>query len=333
MSSASIAVADLHCDLLAYLAGVGHADATRSADIGCSIPRLHEGRVRLQILAIYADVAPGSTRFAARQVVSYLRLLGDHEHELGALGSAPEAGRYLAGERIGVVAAIENASGLCEEAEPLDRCFERLDRLEERIGPILYVTITHHGQNRFGGGNTTAVGIEEDGRLLLDRLHESGTAIDLSHTSDALAHDILSHIDGHSLDIPVIASHSNFRAVSPSPRNLPDELALEISRRGGLIGLNFLRAYLHPEDPDSLLRNVEHALEIGLAETLCFGADFFATGSHPDQSRAPFYFPEHEHAGRYQEILTSLEGLLGPEELLQLASTNVLAYLGRAWGP
>jgi len=37
--------------------------------------------------------------------------------------------------------------------------------------------------------------------------------IDLSHTSDLLAEGILNHIDSQKLEIPVIASHSNFRAI------------------------------------------------------------------------------------------------------------------------
>ena len=62
----------------------------------------------------------------------------------------------------------------------------------------------------------------------------------LSHTSDALAHDIFNHIDKHKLAVPVIASHSNFRSVSDHVRNLPDEIANEIVNRNGLIGMNFL---------------------------------------------------------------------------------------------
>jgi membrane dipeptidase len=116
-------------------------------------------------------------------------------------------------------------------------------------------------------------------------------------------------------------------------RNLPDELAVEVAKRGGLIGVNFLRAFLHPEDPGSLLRHVEHALKIGVGNTLCFGADFYATGSHPDRSRVPFFFPEHEHAGMYQEILQSLRGLLDRDTLLGLANAHVLEFLKRTWEP
>jgi membrane dipeptidase len=151
MEQKTFPIADLHCDLLAYLAESPQAKATSSTDIGCSIPRLREGRVGIQVLAIYSAFGPGSTRFAAQQVESYCRLLSEYQSELGTVASAMEAEGFMSDDRIGVVAAIENASGLCEEEEALDRCFERLDNLIERIGSIFYISLTHNDENRFGG--------------------------------------------------------------------------------------------------------------------------------------------------------------------------------------
>lgn len=97
----------------------------------------------------------------------------------------------------------------------------------------------------------------------------------MSHTSDDSARDILNFITQHGIDIPVIASHSNFRAITTHARNLPDDVAQEIIKRGGLIGLNFVAEFVGSEGLHSFLRQIEYAIKIGAEKTLCFGADFF----------------------------------------------------------
>jgi membrane dipeptidase len=58
-------IIDTHCDLLSYLAKVPNADP-QSREIPCGLPFLKEGNVKMQVLAIYTDVAPGSMEFAAK---------------------------------------------------------------------------------------------------------------------------------------------------------------------------------------------------------------------------------------------------------------------------
>ena len=77
----------------------------------------------------------------------------------------------------------------------MQEAFVRLDTLIREIGPILYISLTHHGENRFGGGNKADAGLKDDGEALLDYIDGKHIAIDLSHTSDALAHGIVNHID------------------------------------------------------------------------------------------------------------------------------------------
>jgi len=176
---------------------------------------------------------------------------------------------------------------------------------------------------------TSITGLKADGRSLLEYLTGKRIAIDLSHTSDALAFGIINCIEKKSLRLPIMASHSNFRAVYDHPRNLPDELAGEIIHRRGLIGMNFLRAFMHPADPNVLTEHIVHGHEIGGRDALCFGADFFCTKTHPDQSRVPFYFAEHEHAGKYQDILRSLAGVLDSAQRQALAHINATRFLQR----
>ena len=73
-------------------------------------------------------------------------------------------------------------------------------------------------------------------------------------------------------------------------------------------------------------------LELGLGDALCFGADFFYWKATTDMGRIPFYHPEHEHAGKYQEVLDSFGPALGEEEKQALAYRNALEFLQRHLG-
>lgn len=313
-------IIDLHCDLLCYLLE-NNTTSCNDAKMGASLPFLKEGKVNLQVMAVYTDVTKGSTENAKKQVTHFLNLYNNNHFKKistkNFLSQTPQ-----------VMLAIENAAGLCEEDMPLKHTFSNLDFIVEQTENIIYISLTHHTENRFGGGNFSEnIGLKEDGEVLLDYLHNKNIAVDLAHTSDALAHGILNYTSKKSLNIPIIASHSNFRSITKHVRNLPNELVKEIIDRNGLIGINFLRAYIHNSDPSYLLDHIKYGLEIA-PNQLCFGADFFYTGDHPDQSRIPFYFEEHQNATKYQSILSVLhqEGI-PIADLKKLAYTNALRFI------
>lgn len=326
-------ILDLHCDLLVYLSDVPGSAIDNVAEIGCALPSLTQGNVKLQTMAIYCSTAPGSTRYAHLQAEIFQKLAADKTGCLKAVTDTASLRDTLQGNgAIGMVAAVENASGFCEEDEPLEDGFKKLERIIEAVGRLLYISFTHHLANRFGGGNSTDLGITRDGKMLLDYLHGRRIAVDLSHTSDALAFDILEHIDRERLDIPVIASHSNFRPVWTHNRNLPDEVTQEIIRRKGLIGMNFLRAFVNTGDPEGLIKHILYGFEKGAGDAICFGADYFYTSDFPDPGRVPFYFPEHEQAGTsYTYLLNRLREHLTPQQLEGLAYGNAQRFLERIW--
>lgn len=322
---------DMHCDLLAYLATVPEADAANTHDIGCALPHLQRGNVKLQVLAMFTKAEPGSSEICQRESEAFRQLVAAHADTVGAVQDVASLARAAKAEKIAVVAAIENAAGFCEQDDSLDEGFRNLERIVGTVGRILYITITHHTENRFGGGNMSEnVGLKPDGEALLDYLHDRKIAVDFSHTSDALAEDIFTYISKHNLNIPVLASHSNFRAVFDHKRNLPDEIASEIIRRDGLIAVNFIRAFLNPEDPEALSEHIRHGLELGAGQHLAFGADYFYPGHVPASSQ-PIYFPAHENAGCYPTVLDGLRADLSEEQLQNLAFGNALRFLTAVW--
>ncbi|WP_439881177.1 dipeptidase [Pontibacter sp. MBLB2868] len=325
-------IVDMHCDLLVYLTDVPDSDMNKAEEIGCSLPNLKEGNVKLQVMAMYSATGAGSTQYAALQRDKF-RELADADNGLTAVTNVESMQQVMQQEgATGMVAAVENAAGFCEEHESLEDGFKKLEKMIEVCERLLYISFTHHTENRFGGGNMTGKGITRDGKMLLDYLHGRKIAVDFSHTSDALAFDMLTHIDKEKLDIPIIASHSNFRPVWEHNRNLPDELTQEIIRRKGLIGMNFLRAFVNNEDPEALLHHILYGFSKGAGDVICFGADFFYTADSTDLSRIPYYFKEHEQASTsYNYVLNQLKEQLTKEQLEKLAYRNAQRFITDLW--
>jgi microsomal dipeptidase-like Zn-dependent dipeptidase len=323
-------IADLHCDLLSFLANVPGADAFSKDQIACAIPWMQEGGVKMQVTAIYTAVESLSMTSATRQATIFADLLRKNQDEV-AFVDADFLKSAAIESRLGIIASVENAAGFGNESAAWPEIYNQFDSILHKVGRLAYISLTHHTENRFGGGNyIDGVGLKEDGKRLLDYMAGKRIPVDLSHTSDLLAEGILNHIDQNSLDIPVIASHSNFRSIWDHKRNLTDEFAKEIIRRGGIIGVNFLRAFLDPEVPERLFEHILHGMALG-EEAICFGADYFYTKDFPDKSRHPFYFPFVENAGKYPTLLESLSESLSPSQLRKLASENVFNFYQTLW--
>lgn len=321
-------VFDLHCDLLGFLALDPNAKPEDTHRIGCATPFLFEGNVRLQILALFALTEKNSTTVGLKQTAIYQELCAgpDYKHLAGVSKLEESLAKPM--QQVLTLPAIENASNFAEEDEEIQDSLNRLDHIIQQIGNPLYITITHHLENRFGGGNSTEIGLKEDGRRLLDHLNGKGIAIDMSHTSDWLAEDILKYIDAGKLDLKIIASHSNFRTVWEQKRNLPDWLVQEIIQRKGLIGVNFVRDFIDPDNPNRLQEHIQYAFEQGAQDCIAFGGDFFPPDMLPPehQHRAPFFHPAHENASKYASILADTP--ITQEQSEALAFKNFLNYLG-----
>ncbi len=320
-------VADLHCDLLCYLQN----DPKRTVYdplTRCSIPQLRAGNVVLQVMPMFTETTPDSSKKGLAQAKIFRNLPKKHPD----LFEIVDPSKPITSTRIGILLACENASSLCSEADDLQRGLRRIDLIEQECGKMLYISLTWNTENRFGGGALTNIGLKEDGEALVKFLHQKKIALDFSHASDYLAHDILNLIDRYSLEIPVIASHSNFRTICNAPRNLPDELAQEIIKRKGIIGLNFIRFFIGASDPSNLAKHIEHALKIGCENQLCFGADFFYMDDvSPQYRKTPeeAFFPQLQDASSYGYVLELLKQHLhlSSQTLRGIAFSNLHSFL------
>lgn len=81
-----------------------------------------------------------------------------------------------------------------------------------------------------------------EGARLIALCEQLRVMVDVSHLSDAAFWQVF-EMTGR----PFIASHSNCRAVSPSSRNLTDEMLRSLADRGGVMGINLAPDFLSPD--------------------------------------------------------------------------------------
>jgi len=127
---------------------------------------------------------------------------------------------------------------LMEGADPIRHPAEAL--WWHRKG-IRLVGMSWWSGSRYAGGNGKPGPLTEAGTELVAALDELGIIHDVSHLSDEAADGLL-----QATALPVVASHSNSRQLmdGKDQRHLTDELAAEIGKRSGVIGLNLCTRFL-----------------------------------------------------------------------------------------
>lgn len=147
---------------------------------------------------------------------------------------------------------------------------------------VRIVTLTWNHRSCYGCGAVTdnCAGLTTRGKQLVKRLTQDGVCIDVSHLSERGFWDLTA-----CTDAPIIATHSNSKAVCPHVRNLTDDQFGAIISRGGLVGINlyvpFLTRKAHADCSD-ILRHIEHFCALGGENHLCIGADWDGCDHLPD---------------------------------------------------
>ncbi|WP_297489550.1 dipeptidase [Thermococcus sp.] len=157
-----------------------------------------------------------------------------------------------------------------EGGEPL----ESLDVLEVFYSLGLRVlTLTWSLRNMIGDGvfERTNGGLTNFGVEVVGKAEELGILLDLSHINEAGFWDTL-----EVTAFPVIASHSNARALCDHPRNLTDEQIKAIAERGGVIGAVAIPSFVDRERPtlDRYVEHIEHMIDTAGYRHVGFGFDF-----------------------------------------------------------
>lgn len=170
--------------------------------------------------------------------------------------------RELADAKHGYCFSVEGAEGLDCDAARLPAAY---------AAGVRVINLCWNYDNALcGAAMDSGSGLTEQGRAFLREMERLGIFADVSHLSDASFWDIAERTSR-----PIIASHSNSRALCPWPRNLTDEQFTAIRKTGGVVGLNFVPDFLGlSRDVDAVIAHAEHFLALGGEKHIGIGSDF-----------------------------------------------------------
>ncbi len=157
-----------------------------------------------------------------------------------------------------------------------------------RLG-VRIIALTWNFSNHIASGaleTDETRGLTEFGKLVVAEMNRLGIFADVSHLNDKSFYDVAEYSNK-----PIIASHSNARAVCrskavcPVERNLTDDQFEIIKKSGGCVGINFCPDFLNESgkaDIEDIVRHIEHFMSLGGEDNVGIGADFDGIDSTPD---------------------------------------------------
>jgi membrane dipeptidase len=105
-----------------------------------------------------------------------------------------------------------------------------------------YMTLTHTLNTAWADSatdNPVHHGLTPFGRAVIGEMNRLGMLVDLSHVSPETMKAALA-----ATKAPVIFSHSGARALDDHPRDVPDDVLVEVGRNGGVVMANFNPGYV-----------------------------------------------------------------------------------------
>ena len=307
---------DAHLDL-AYIAENGrdmHAPLDdcrgRFQPASITLPSMLEGNINACLATVFTEATDPTSPNAET---------GPFTYPFGDADAAYRAGMrqillYRAWRDAGLVSRMPLRGQQAEQSEApiqlgvLVECADPItdpDELDQWVDlGVVAIGMAWWHQSRYAGGNGTdhrkpGNGLTDLGRALAKRMDELGVVHDLSHLSQRATDELL-----ELTDAPVIASHSNCRALMGDPdtknnqRHLTDETIKEIASRGGVIGFNLLSDFITPgikkkqrAPIQDCIKHIEHICNLtGSTKHIGLGSDMdggFGADGLPEGINAP----------------------------------------------
>lgn len=245
-----ILVLDAHADIVIPDASGQYLGADGESKV--AINKLKAGGIDAVVMSI--AVPPGASRsladdikgrdFANQKFIAIDELLKAHDETLILARSAQQIINAQGNNKIAFIIGFQNARSLVNNIDTLDEYYAKGVRV---------FGLNHIGHNNFSDSSRPNYdgaagvyepaeehgGLSELGRKAVKRINELGGIIDVSQSSKAAVMEIA------ELSLtPIIASHSNVRALSNVTRNLSDEEIDIIGAKGGVVHLVPFGAYL-----------------------------------------------------------------------------------------
>jgi membrane dipeptidase len=250
--------------------------------------------------------------------------------------------------RIGIIMGLQSATPVMNDV----RFLEALYRLGVRI-----IQLTYNERNLIGDGciERGNAGLSRFGIRVVEEMNRLGLIIDLSHCGEQTTLDAIERSSQ-----PILITHANARALTPSPRNKSPEVLRRLEANGGVIGAAFWApmAFRDPARRPTLEDFCDHVER--LVETA--GIDHVGLGSDLGEGESREYYEGMfaKGGGLYPEVTHMLgdwydfdrrmiegldsaitfpkvtEGLVArgftDEQVRKLLGENLLRVMRQVWG-
>lgn len=246
------------------------------APVQIDFVKMREGGLDAAFFAVDVTLALKNHLTYALDAVGFFDSeLAAHGAEVVLAKSAGDIVRAKQEGKLAVVLAIENSDGVEGSVNVL--------RMLHRIG-VRSIGLTHDVSSLAADGNAEARsrgGLTRFGVRLVEEMNGLGMLVDVSHVSEAGFWDVM--------DVarkPVIASHSNCKALCDHPRNLSNEQIRALAKNGGTMGVTFVPRFVDSTRPTlpRLLDHVDHAVQLAGVEHVGIGSDFDGGGTLLDDA-------------------------------------------------
>lgn len=268
---------DMHCDTLSELIK-GKEETLQKNGLCVDIKRLKQAKAAAQFFACYVNIA----EFAGNESMwdrAYERVLSMTDYARGSEGKEFRLA-YTVDDILSAKEEKKTAGILTvEEGGVLNGRAERLRELYGR--GVRLITLTWNHSNCVGSPNSRDPkvmkrGLTEFGLEIVEQMNGMGMIVDVSHLSDGGFYDCI-----RQSKAPVVASHSNARALCAHPRNLTDEMLRILGEKGGVAGVNFYSPFLREgggADISDVARHAAYMIDRAGEDAVALGADLDGFG-------------------------------------------------------
>lgn len=273
----------MHCDTISRIEELrqqGEICELHKNELQLDVKRMKNAGYLMQTFALFID--KGSTTDPFQDCMKLLDCFYmEMEKNRDWIRPVTNAAQILTNEKNGFMSALLGIEegGVCLGKTELLRDFYRLG--------VRLITLTWNYENEIGfpnkvmenipfGEAETKYGIKERGIEFLEEMERLGMLIDVSHLGDAAFYDVCRYTK-----MPLIASHSNARAICPHVRNMPDDMIRMLAERGGVMGINFAAGFTEYNKEkgelgtiDGLIRHIKYIVNLAGIEAVGLGSDF-----------------------------------------------------------
>ena len=252
----NIPVFDFHCDTAFALLGdnMNSAGDLRKNTCHIDLDRASKLAGYAQCFACFTTSIPEPMKGVdpvlvfERELATIQREIDKNSDCISIAYSPKEIEENRAKGMMSAILTLEGTAGIGYNPELL----EDLSMIGFRV-----VSLGWNEKNPLTGSNVTGGGLTDQGRAFVKEAQRLGMLVDVSHISDEGFWDIMKITEA-----PIIATHSNSRALCGHSRNLTDDMFKAIAETGGVAGYNMCDGFTG-EDPtidtvcDHMLRFLE----------------------------------------------------------------------------